>query len=122
MYKQNGYTQKDLQWDALSEALVDYHDTINVLLVGMSTPTNPIQELWAARNYAKIKNNNLLVLNVGGLLDFLAGVQKRAPSWVRTMKMEWLYRLISDPERNIEKVKNSFCIFPYIFRYLLLKK
>ncbi|PID34898.1 MAG: hypothetical protein CR971_00860 [candidate division SR1 bacterium] len=120
IYQQNGFS--DFDWDALQHALSEYHDTINVLLVGRSTPTNPIQELWAASNYAKIKNNRLIVMNVGGLLDFLAGTQKRAPLWVRKLKLEWLYRCITDPKRNFKKVKNSLALFPYIFRYLLLKK
>ncbi len=120
VYKQNGFS--DFDWDALQDALSEYHDTLNILLVGMSTPTNPIQELWAANNYAKIKNNRLIVMNVWWLLDFLAGAQKRAPLWIRKVKCEWLYRLFTDPKRNIKKVRNSLCIFSYIFRYLLLKK
>jgi UDP-N-acetyl-D-mannosaminuronic acid transferase (WecB/TagA/CpsF family) len=74
----------------------------------------------------------LLVFTVGWLFDFLAWewtkkwrkkwVQKRAPKIVRKMKLEWLWRLITDPKRNYKKVKNSFAIFPYILRYLLLKK
>lgn len=120
VYYQDGFSE--FQWGNLQEKLDEYQDTINLLLVGISTPTHPIQELWAAKNHTKIKHNNLIVMNVGGLLDFWAGVQKRAPLWLRKIKLEWLYRLITNPKRNIRKVINTFSLFPYIFRYLLLKK
>ncbi|MEO0493501.1 MAG: WecB/TagA/CpsF family glycosyltransferase, partial [Actinomycetota bacterium] len=29
-------------------------------------------------------------------IDFLAGRQNRAPSWMRRFKLEWLHRLLSD--------------------------
>lgn len=36
---------------------------------------------------------------VGASLDFLTGVQKRAPLFMRMLAMEWLHRLASDPAR-----------------------
>jgi N-acetylglucosaminyldiphosphoundecaprenol N-acetyl-beta-D-mannosaminyltransferase len=36
---------------------------------------------------------------VGASLDFLTGVQKRAPLFMRLLAMEWLHRLLSDPAR-----------------------
>jgi UDP-N-acetyl-D-mannosaminuronic acid transferase (WecB/TagA/CpsF family) len=63
-----------------------------------------------------------LVVNTWWLFDFIAWAQKRAPKFRRTIKLEWLYRLITDPKRNARKVKNSLAIFPYIFKYLILAK
>jgi len=40
-----------------------------------------------------------LGLCVGASLDFLAGKQKRAPKWMQNMRLEWLYRLLSEPRR-----------------------
>lgn len=40
-----------------------------------------------------------LGLCVGASLDFLAGKVKRAPKWMQYIKMEWLYRLVSEPRR-----------------------
>jgi len=37
---------------------------LNILLVAMSTPTNPIQELRTMKNYYKIKESNLIVFTV----------------------------------------------------------
>ena len=41
----------------------EYQDTINILLVARSTPKIPLQELWTSRNYQKIQQNKLLVIN-----------------------------------------------------------
>lgn len=40
-----------------------------------------------------------LGLCVGASLDFLGGRQKRAPKWMQTMRLEWLFRLASEPRR-----------------------
>lgn len=40
-----------------------------------------------------------LGLCVGASLDFLAGKVKRAPKWVQNIRMEWCYRLLSEPRR-----------------------
>jgi len=38
-------------------------------------------------------------LCVGASLDFLAGVQRRAPDWLQRAGLEWLHRLAADPAR-----------------------
>lgn len=38
-------------------------------------------------------------LCIGASLDFLAGVQHRAPRWTQRAGLEWLHRLASDPRR-----------------------
>ncbi len=40
-----------------------------------------------------------LGLCVGASLDFLAGKIKRAPAWMQKARLEWLYRLASEPKR-----------------------
>lgn len=40
-----------------------------------------------------------LGLCVGASLDFLAGRQRRAPKWMQRARMEWLFRLLSEPRR-----------------------
>jgi N-acetylglucosaminyldiphosphoundecaprenol N-acetyl-beta-D-mannosaminyltransferase len=120
IYIQDWFSEFDRQ--KAEEALDEYQDTINILLVARSTPKIPLQELRTSRNYQKIIDNKLLVMNVWWLFDFMAWVQKRAPKLFRTLKIEWLRRLCSQPKRNYKKVINSLMIIPYIFRYLILKK
>lgn len=40
-----------------------------------------------------------LGLCVGASLDFITGRAKRAPIWMQKSRLEWLYRLLSEPKR-----------------------
>lgn len=57
----------------------------------------PAQDLWIARNQPRLRVP--LAMGVGGALDFVAGVRRRAPTWVQTVHLEWLFRLIQEPWR-----------------------
>jgi exopolysaccharide biosynthesis WecB/TagA/CpsF family protein len=92
------------------------------MLVARSTPIYPIQEIWSYANKQQIKKNKLRVMNQAGTFDFRVGEQKRAPKLIRTLRLEWLWRLIATPKRQIKKTLDSLGILPYIFSYLLLKK
>ncbi|MEX0587348.1 MAG: WecB/TagA/CpsF family glycosyltransferase, partial [Patescibacteria group bacterium] len=48
---------------------------------------------------------------VGGELDFIAGAQKRAPKLIRSLGLEWLYRLIRQPWR----IKRQLALLPFIW-------
>jgi N-acetylglucosaminyldiphosphoundecaprenol N-acetyl-beta-D-mannosaminyltransferase len=39
------------------------------------------------------------VMGVGGSIDIVAGVTRRAPKWMRNAGLEWLYRLVQEPRR-----------------------
>ncbi len=130
VYTQDWYSELD--WSSLNKKREEYQDTIDILLVARSTPDNPIQELWTTKNRSKIRENKVIVFTVWWLFDFWAAevvwkwkknwIQKRAPKLIRKIKLERFWRLITDPKRNFKKVKNSFALFPYVFKYLLLKK
>lgn len=112
----------ELNRQNVKEALSGYQDTINILLVGMSTPKNPRQELRTADNLQEIKDHNLIVINTWWTFDWWAWVQKRPPKIVRAIKLGRLRRFIADPKRNYQKIIYSLSLFRYIFDYLLLKK
>lgn len=59
---------------------------------------HPWQDLWLARHEADLSCVRL-VMGVGGALDYIAEVVPRAPEFVRGLGLEWLYRLIQQPER-----------------------
>lgn len=120
IYTQEGYS--DFDREEAETQLNEYQDTINILLIARSTPKIPLQELRVSRNYQKIQQNKLLVFTTGGLFDFIAEAQKRAPKPIRILKLEWLWRLISDPKRNIQKVLNTLMLFPYLIKYAVLGK
>ena len=57
----------------------------------------PKQELLAARGVAR--NIQCGFVCIGAGLDFLAGAQRRAPVFMQQCKLEWLWRLLTDPRR-----------------------
>jgi len=65
-----------------------------VLLVAYG---HPAQELWIARNQPLLCVP--VAIGVGGVFDYLAGETPRAPGWMRRIGLEWLYRLIRQPQR-----------------------
>ena len=66
----------------------------DVLFVAFGAPS---QDLWIARNQPRLQVP--VAMGVGGALDFIAGVAKRAPGWLQRLGLEWLYRLIREPWR-----------------------
>jgi len=66
----------------------------HVLLVAYGAPA---QDKWIARNLERL--GVPVCMGVGGALDFIAGVAKRAPRWVQRLGLEWLHRLIHQPWR-----------------------
>ena len=59
----------------------------------------PKQEKWLARH---LHNLNIPVaIGVGGTFDVMAGKMERAPKWMQQSGLEWLYRLIKQPQRFI---------------------
>jgi N-acetylglucosaminyldiphosphoundecaprenol N-acetyl-beta-D-mannosaminyltransferase len=50
-------------------------------------------------------------LGIGGSFDYLTGKVKRAPSWMRKFGLEWLFRLIQQPNRW-RRIWNAIVIFP----------
>jgi len=57
----------------------------------------PKQEFWMHRNADALAP--ALVLGVGAAFDFYAGTKKRAPVWMQRAGLEWLHRLLSEPQR-----------------------
>lgn len=66
----------------------------DLLLVAMG---NPRQEVWIAENMSELRVG--VACGVGALFDFLSGVVPRAPLWMRSLKIEWVYRLFREPTR-----------------------
>jgi len=66
----------------------------DVLLVAFGSPK---QDLWIARTSERL--NVPVSIGVGGSLDYIAGVVRRAPKWMRNLGLEWFYRLMNQPER-----------------------
>jgi len=85
----------------------------------------PYQEKFIWHNLNRLPGLSL-ALGVGGTFDFLTGKIKRAPKLMRTLGLEWLWRLIRQPQRYRRifratvvfsyKVFRSRFIYPYFYR------
>lgn len=83
------------------------------MLVGRGSP---LQETWTEKNREHLRTHGCLVFTVGGLLDFFSGTEKRAPVWMRNIKIEWLYRALSNPKKNLKKTLVSLQLLKFLIR------
>lgn len=67
----------------------------DVLWVGLGKPK---EQLFVMRNLNRLTGIGW-IKTCGGLFDFLAGKNKRAPKWMQSAGLEWLHRALSDPRR-----------------------
>lgn len=66
----------------------------DLLLVALG---NPRQELWLQQHLPA--TGARVGVAVGAYFDFAAGRVRRAPRWMRTLHLEWLFRLLQEPRR-----------------------
>jgi N-acetylglucosaminyldiphosphoundecaprenol N-acetyl-beta-D-mannosaminyltransferase len=58
---------------------------------------SPKGEKWFLRRRAELAPG--VFVSVGATVDFLAGTVRRAPAWVQSIGLEWLWRLAHEPRR-----------------------
>lgn len=86
----------------------------NIVLVALGAPR---QEIWIDENKHLLKHVKVLI-GVGGSLDVMAGVAKRAPVIFQKIGLEWFYRLISQPTR----IKRMAVLPQFMLHVMLSKK
>jgi len=70
----------------------------DILFVAMSSPR---KEQWLGRFGESL--GVPLVMGVGGAIDILAGITRRAPRLWQRAGLEWLYRLLQEPRRMFRR-------------------
>jgi len=78
-----------------------------LLVVGLGAPK---QELWVHTHRGRLAAK--VALCVGATIDFLAGERSRAPLWMQSAGLEWLYRVASEPRRLAARYAKDAVIFP----------
>lgn len=81
------------------------------VFVGLDTPR---QELWISQNRQKL--HAPVVIGIGGSFDVISGKLLRAPSLIRILRLEWLFRTIQQPWRILR------LRYLVLFSYLVLKE
>jgi N-acetylglucosaminyldiphosphoundecaprenol N-acetyl-beta-D-mannosaminyltransferase len=66
----------------------------DLVLVALGAPK---QELFSHAIAERVRP--AVLVGVGGTLDFISGKVRRAPSWMSSSGLEWLYRLGQEPRR-----------------------
>ncbi len=69
------------------------------------------QEQWIWENKDKIKAN--VFMGVGGSLDFLTGFSRRAPSIIRRIGLEWLWRGLHKPQ-HFKRIWKATAVFGWM--------
>lgn len=77
----------------------------DILFVAFGSPK---QEKWIHENLPKI--NVRVAIGVGGAFDFVSGGVPRAPKFVRSIGLEWLFRLFIQPWR----IKRQSALIHYV--------
>ena len=85
----------------------------DVLLVSLTAPK---QDIWIAQNLHRV--NASIQIGIGGAFEVMAGLAKRAPKWMHTAGLEWLYRFIQEPKRLFRR----YFIEAPLFIPLILKQ
>jgi len=80
-----------------------------LLLIGLGAPK---QELWVTKYASQLSVKAALC--IGATIDFLAGEKPRAPIWMRNAGLEWLHRMLSEPNRLAKRYTIDAIKFPKI--------
>jgi len=87
----HGYFSPDEEASVVQQVAAARPD---ILFVAFGVPK---QEKWIARHLQAL--NVPVAIGVGGSFDVLAGRIKRAPRWLRSCGLEWLWRAVREPKR-----------------------
>ncbi len=100
----------DLQADARLIANSGAH----IIMVSLGCPK---QEKWMALMKGKVCG---VMLGLGGAFLLYAGVDTRAPKWMRNLSLEWLYRLALEPKRLWKRYLVTNSIYMALFSKALI--
>jgi N-acetylglucosaminyldiphosphoundecaprenol N-acetyl-beta-D-mannosaminyltransferase len=105
----NGYVSPE-EMPTLIEQINDSGAQVLFLALG-----SPRQENWYAK-YADQLHTVRVCQGIGGTLDTIGGTVKRAPRFWCRLNLEWLYRLLAEPQRIARQR-----VLP-IFAYLIIRR
>ncbi len=81
----------------------------HIIMVSLGCPK---QERWMATMKGRV---NGIMLGVGGAFLLYAGIDKRAPKWMRDLSLEWLYRFWLEPRRLWRRYLVTNSVFLVLF-------
>ncbi|WP_246329564.1 WecB/TagA/CpsF family glycosyltransferase [Chthonobacter rhizosphaerae] len=88
----HGYIRPDEEAAVCAEIVATRPD---FLWIGMGVPR---EQEFVTRNLHRLAGVGV-VKTAGGLFDFLSGRRSRAPVWMQSLGLEWLWRALLEPRR-----------------------
>ncbi|MEZ4826300.1 MAG: WecB/TagA/CpsF family glycosyltransferase [Bacteroidia bacterium] len=85
-----------------------------VLAVGVGAPK---QEKWIMKHKDQLPGVEIFFA-IGATIDFQAGNVKRSPKWITAIGMEWLYRMMQEPQRLVKR----YLVDDLPYFYLILRQ
>ena len=100
---------EDFDYQGIAEMI--NKDKPDIIWVSLGAPK---QEFFMARLLPYLDQG--VMFGFGAIFNFNAGVGsvKRAPNWMLATKLEWLYRAIDEPKKNIPRYTNFVKILPVL--------
>ncbi|HIP50111.1 MAG TPA: WecB/TagA/CpsF family glycosyltransferase [Candidatus Pacebacteria bacterium] len=98
------------QYGILNGQVEDYIMQSNIVFVNFGAPH---QEIFINSLKNNTQSSLQLGMGVGGSFDYITGKVSRAPKFMRNAGLEWLYRLIKQPQR-CKRIWNAVVVFPII--------
>ncbi|MEK7167901.1 MAG: WecB/TagA/CpsF family glycosyltransferase [Patescibacteria group bacterium] len=109
-FSSGGKLDADLRFSDQEKILEQIRESrANILFVALPQVK---QVKWIKRNLSSIPSVKAAIV-LGGTFDYLSGRIKRAPKIMRTMGLEWLFRLVSQPSR-IGRIYNATVKFTFL--------
>lgn len=103
-------------WDMASDGIAHLIELQHISYVfsclGMKTQEQALIDIW---NYLPL-SQPVVGLGVGASIDFLLGLQKRAPVIFQKLGLEWLYRLILEPRKRWKRIYTAVVEFPKMIK------
>ncbi len=106
----NGYFNQEEE-PAIIKAIAD--SQADCLFIAMPTP----HKERLMHDY-KTAFHVPFLMGVGGSVDIMAGITKRAPRWMQRAGLEWLYRLLQEPKRMWKR----YAVTNGLFAWLMIKE
>jgi len=103
-------------WDMASDGIAHLIELQHISYVfsclGMKTQEQALIDIWIYLPASQ----PVVWLWVGASIDFLLGLQKRAPVIFQKLGLEWLYRLVLEPRKRWKRIYMAVVEFPRMIK------
>ncbi len=98
--------------EQIAELIIENNISYVFSCIGMK-----IQEQRLIEIFAHLPSEQRVIwLGVGASIDFLLGLQKRAPIIFQSLGLEWLYRLVLQPRKRWRRIYTAVIEFPRMIK------